>query len=273
MSLLGIHISNIYDIPELHKKHNINYFQFTVSPTINYTNEHPIIINYIKNNNIYCSIHSSYSINLGSPWKVSDWKIQQLINEIIICDQLGAFCIIVHTGKSLNYTITEAINNMYTALLYIHQQTIKYSNIKILIETPSGQGTEILTNVDDFCNFINKFITHPDKTLAERINICIDTCHIFAAGYDISNKLILNKYFGHIDDIIGINKIKLIHINDSKDICLSKKDRHANIGKGKIGKHNIINLIKCINKLEIPMMLETPSKEIINDYELIMKVL
>lgn len=269
MSLTGIHISNFELIPDIHKEHNIKFFQFFVTPSKNYKKEYPKIIKYIKKNNISCIVHSSYSINLARTWNTSSWQIQHLIGEIIICNQIGITNIVIHTGKSLNLPISTAINNMYTSLLYIHQQTIKYKNVKILLETPSGQGTELLTDIKDFCKFINKFSSHPDNIVKSRFNICFDTCHVYAAGYDISKHSIIDKLIMYLNENAGINKIKLIHINDSKMDMNSRRDRHENIGHGKIGKNNIIKLIKFFHKLEIPMILETPSKYIMKDYQII----
>ena len=161
---------------------------------------------------------------------------------------------------------------MYSSLLYIHEQTKKYQNVRIILETPSGQGTEMLTNIEDFCNFMKKFYLHPDLSVHERFGICIDTCHVFVAGHDIRTQHNINTLFSTIDKIIGIQKIKLCHINDSKNILNSKIDRHENIGKGFLGKESIIKIVKFIKKLQIPIILETPIEYLERDYKFIKKI-
>lgn len=269
MSLVGIHVSNLNDINDLVNK-GINLFQIFVSVSTDYNSEkYTKILKMIKNKKIYIVVHASYTINLARRWTDFDWWIQQLINEIQISGKIGAFGIVVHTGKQLDLSISEALNNMYTSFLYIHNKTLDYMDVKIIIETPSGQGTETLTNIVDLCKFMNKFYKHPDKNINERFGICIDTCHIFAAGNDIRSEKGTDIFFGIINDAIGIDKIKLCHVNDSKGELGLNLDRHQNIGKGEIGKKAIINIVKFMKKLDVPLILETPWKFIYADYILV----
>lgn len=270
MSLIGVHIDSIDDIVEADKIfNNLSLVQTFVSATINYSDpKYTTIKNFFKTKDIRLVIHASYSINLAKRWSANDWWIQQLIVEINQASELGAFAIVVHSGKKLDLTDSESINNMYTSLLHVYSK-IKNSSIKILIETPSGQGTEILVRIEELCRFMNKFYTHPNKQMAEKFGICLDTCHVFAAGYDLRTTTDLNILFGTIDKSIGINKVKLCHINDSRKELGEKLDRHENIGNGKIGLESIKIIVKFIKELGIPMILETPSKNIINDYNLL----
>jgi deoxyribonuclease-4 len=243
-SLVGIHINNIDNIK---KYKTINFFQFFVNQKNKYT----------KLKNVHSVIHASYTINLARNWTENEWWIIQLINEIEICQIIGSFCIVIHVGKKLNLSLEEAINNMYSALLYIHQQT-KNTGVKILIETPAGQGTEILENIKDLCKFMLKFFNHPDNKIKERFGICIDTCHLYVAGNKISS-LIKN-----IHNICGIDKVKLCHLNSSKNDFGSRIDRHESIKNGKI---KLDELILFLKKLKIPIILETPDDNIMDDYK------
>jgi len=245
-SLIGIHVNNINNIKNYK---NINFFQFFVKQNKKYK----------KLKNIFSVIHASYTINLARNWSETDWWIIQFINEIEICHIIGSFCIIIHVGKKLNLSLEESINNMYSALLFIHQQT-KNLNVKILIETPAGQGTEILENITDLCNFMMKFFNHPDDNIKNRFGICIDTCHLFVAGNDLSTLI------QDIHNICGIDKVKLCHLNSSKNNFGSRIDRHDNIQNGKI---NLDELILFLIKFKIPIILETPEKNIIDDYKYI----
>lgn len=275
MSLIGIHISDVinakaHSIIKLAENNNINLFQVFVSAGKNYgTKQYQDVLQYLKINDIYLLVHASYSINLARRWNEYDWWIHQFIGEITIAAEIKAFGIVVHTGKQLELTTAEALNNMYTSFLYIHSKTAEYQDVKIILETPTGQGSETLVTIEDFCKFMSKFYRHPDQKIRERFGVCIDTCHIFAAGHDIRTKKILDSFFKTINDTIGIDKIKVCHINDSKKGLGSKVDRHMNIGFGEIGEDPIRDFVTFIKRLEIPLVLETPSDEIENDLKII----
>lgn len=278
MSLLGIHISNILDVPKeiVNVSHfrSINLVQIFVSATNNYLDKkYDSVLKFLKTNNIYIVVHASYSINLARKWSNTDWWIQQFIGEINEASKIGAFGIVIHTGKKLQLSNAESINNMYTSLLYIHHKTsfnIPINKVKIMLETPSGQGTETLTNIEEFCRFMKKFYDHPDQKIRDRFGVCVDTCHIFAAGYDIRGTQNINKFFKIIDKSIGTDKIKLCQINDSKKGLGSKLDRHENIGQGEIGKESILKIVKFMKDLEIPIVLETPINGLVSDYNMLL---
>jgi deoxyribonuclease-4 len=270
MSLIGIHISDFSDINKSINS-DITLFQSQVSATKEYINnkKYKKTFKTVVKRNIKLVVHASYSINLSRNWKITDWWIQQLITEINIAEEIGAFAVVIHTGKQLKLSENVSINNMYTSFLHIHKLT--NNNIKILIETPSGQGTETLIELKSLCRFMNKFYNHPNKEVNVRFGLCIDTCHIYASGIDITKKTILKNYFNTINKCIGIDKIKLCHINDSKGILGSKLDRHNNIGDGKIGHKPLIDVVKFMNRLKIPIILETPYNKIHNDYKYLIK--
>ena len=275
MSLIGIHVGALTDIIDIDKTGSTSIYQIKglkfiqafVSASVDYTNKkYDNIRKLIKADILKLVIHSSYSINLARNWSERDWWIQQFIADINATHILGGFAIVIHTGKQLEISEKVAINNMYTSLLYIHANTKHAQNIKILIETPSGQGTETLIDIDKMCQFISKFTSHPDPDIRSRFGMCLDTCHIFASGYDIRSKSLITDLFKKIDAIIGIDKIKLCHLNDSKNDLGSKIDRHENIGNGYIGKSVLMRIVKFFNALKIPIILETPSNGLIKDY-------
>lgn len=259
MSLIGLHISDLNEM-------DFRNFKFIQTFPKKYNQD---IINTLIRHKIKITIHASYTINLSRKWKTSDWWILQLINEIELAHSLNAFAIVVHVGKMLDLSESEALNNMYSSLLYIHEETKKYTNVKILIETPSGQGSEILTDIDKFCNFMNKFYKHPDNNIRQRFFVCLDTCHVFASGHDIRTDKEINKFFAIIDNIIGIDKIKLCHLNDSKKGLNSRLDRHMSLGRGMIGMKSIKKIVKFIKSMSIPIILETPYENINDDLNFI----
>ena len=133
MSLTGIHINNILNIQDKNNKH-IKFFQIFVEPLTDYSSKgkYSQAIKYINNNNIKLVVHSSYSINLSRRWRSYDWWIEYVINEIKICHELQAIALVFHTGKRLELSTPEAINNMYTSLVYIHKQRGNVSRLSVM---------------------------------------------------------------------------------------------------------------------------------------------
>lgn len=242
----GIHINNLDKIDKV-IKYGGNYIQLMGS-----FNDKEI--NYILRKNINIVLHLSYTINIASYWdRFSSW-ILEMMNEIELANELKAKYVVVHVGKQKNKKIGECYNNMISSLLYVHEQT-KKMDVKILLETPPGVGTDLCYKIDDFAYFYNKIKNHPNKAFSERFGICIDTCHIYTAGYDIANFEIFMSYIKSFDKLIGIEHILLVHLNDSKNELGAKIDKHANLNEGFIGS-NIIPIIKYFAKKNIPMIVE-----------------
>lgn len=260
--LIGTHISSEFNnlINDAKRVYNIggNIVQLFVNIVHKKNNNYACFIKFLKESNMKCVVHASYTINCAQQWDYHSWWIKQFIMEIEMAHTIGSFGIVIHLGKQLDLSIEESLNNMYTSLLYVHDQTKQYKNIKIFIETSTGQGSEICYKIDKLSHFFKKFSTHKNKEISERFAICVDTCHIFAAGYDLTNKNSIRDFFSIFDKLIGIEYIKLLHLNDSKNVLASHIDRHENIGYGFIGKNNIITIIKMFKRLGVPIILETP---------------
>lgn len=214
--------------------------------------------------NLKCIVHASYSINLAKTWDEYSWWIVQFIIEIENASRLGANLIVVHLGKQMDLTKEEAYNNMYSALLYVHEETKQY-NIKILLETSTGQGSELCFRMEDFAHFFKKLSRHPNKIINKRFGVCLDTCHIFAAGYDIRTKENVKIFLDSFEELIGIKNINLIHLNDSKNNIGSMIDRHENIDAGYIKQKGLKSIIKYFKKNNIPIVLETPNKGFVTE--------
>jgi deoxyribonuclease-4 len=224
--------------------------------------------NLVKKYNIQLIVHASYTINIAQNWDEYSWWINQLILEIDIAHEIGARFIVLHLGKSLDINLSVALNNMYSSLLYIGTK-IKNIDIKILLETSSGQGSEMCINLEDLAKFINKLLLHKNKNISEKFGICIDTCHIFSAGYDINTKQTVSAYIKEFDELIGIKNIKLFHLNNSKTKLGSNVDRHDNLEHGTIMLEGLKEIIKFAFKLDIPLILETPDEHINDDLYLL----
>ena len=138
-------------------------------------------------------------------------------------------------------------------------KTKKYQNIKIFIETSTGQGNEMCYKLADLAHFYKKLSANNSSSIRNRFGICLDTCHIFASGIDIRTPATIIKFFKKFDKMIGIKHIKLCHFNDSKNDLGSMIDRHEDIGKGFIGMTALLFIKKLLYKKNIPMILETPN--------------
>lgn len=255
MKLIGTHVKS--DINKLFDEINTtngNIVQFFVNTRL-HKYEYKVIKQILDEKKIQCVIHASYTINIAQNWnEYSSW-IKQLIAEIDIAEYLGAFGIVIHLGKQLKLPYEIAMNNMYSSMIYIFNKT-KHLNIKILFETSTGQGSEMCFKIEDFGKFFGKLL----KISHNKFRICIDTCHIFQAGYDITTKNNIKNFINKINKHIGLKYIALIHLNDSKNTIGSKLDRHEDIGKGYIGTQNLLFITDFFIKLNVPIILETPSK-------------
>jgi deoxyribonuclease-4 len=262
--MIGTHIDsdpvNILSEANKIKKYNGNIIQLFVQLMSKKVSEEQYLLlkHFLIENKMKCVVHISYTINCSQNWDFYSWWIKQFIMEIQIANKIGAFAVVVHLGKQLKLTKEESLNNMYSSLLYIHNQT-KDTNIKILIETSTGQGSEICYELESLAYFYKKFSEHKNISIKNRFGICLDTCHIFAAGNDIRTIEGVDIFFAKFDKLIGLKHIKLIHLNDSKSVLNSNLDRHANIGKGHIGKESLIYISKYFISLGVPIILETPT--------------
>lgn len=195
--------------------------------------------NNIDINNII--IHAPYIINLANE-KNMEFNIKFLQEEINRATELGINKIILHPGSHIGAGYEEGIKTIIKAL-----NQIDYKNTSILLETMAGKGTECGITIEQLKTII-------DNT-PKNIGICLDTCHLNDSGIEINK---FDEYLQNFDKLIGLSKIKCIHINDSKNTLNSHKDRHENIGYGTIGFINLINVIYNDKLKNIPKILETP---------------
>jgi len=222
------------------------------------------IKNLIKKINYkYVFIHASYQINIGAEPVLTKETLYNpgldiCITEIKNSIKVGANGIVVHMGKNVKnqYEINDVFNNMINFVIQLFNQIkinkifSKSKNFLILFETPAGQGGEMCKDLIDLVNFIKVFKT---TKFYKNIGLCIDTCHIFQAGYDLNNKNEIIKIHKILEPIK--EKIKLIHLNDSYHPVGSHLDRHEQIGKGHIIVDNLIKFILPFKNL--PLILET----------------
>lgn len=193
-------------------------------------------------------VHAPYIVNLAnrSDERKYDFYIDFMANELNRVKELGLDKIVLHPGSATTCSREEAILNIVNGINKIYEKT---SDVMILLEYMSGKGNEVGTSILELKNIIDKI---DDK---DRIGVCLDTCHMNDSGIDISK---FNEFLDEFDLMIGIDKIKCVHVNDSMNTIGSHKDRHANIGYGTIGFDNLINVVYNERLNGIPFILETP---------------
>jgi deoxyribonuclease-4 len=210
-----------------------------------------VLAEYIKETGIRVYIHSPYTINLSNAYYRTAYWNKALIQELEIAEKIGASGVVIHTGKYKDQNRNIGIMNMVANISYSVQ--IAKSNVPLLIETASGQGTELGADIEELAE-IWKAI--PSK-IRKRLGICIDTCHIFVAGYDLRKIKLVDDFLLDFDNLIGIKHLKLVHLNDSRMPVNSHIDRHSELLKGEIGKELGI-IVKKFHKLNVPIIVETP---------------
>jgi apurinic endonuclease APN1 len=209
------------------------------------------IKSHLKKWNMNMIIHAPYILNFAREFNLESWWIKTLLRELNYASQIGAKGSVIHFGKYLHLDKYVAISNMVNSLKYIIQNMPK--DVFIYLETSCGQGSELGYTIEEFSKIYNEF-TELEK---ERIKICIDTCHIFVAGYDIRTPIGFDSYIQTFDKFIGTRYIKLIHLNDSDKPLESHVDRHDIIGHGYIGLEGLKYICKWATEKEIDIILET----------------
>ena len=206
-------------------------------------------MNWMKANQIDISkviVHAPYIINLANR-KNLEFGVSFLIEELERCSELGMKYLVLHPGSHVGVGVEEGIQNIVEGLNEVLKKY--HGNTMILLETMAGKGSEIGSNFHELKQILN------GVTYSNRLGICMDTCHLNDAGYDLTD---FDQVLEEFNQIIGIDKIHCIHINDSKNTRGSHKDRHENIGFGTIGFDSLIKIIYHEQLATIPKILETP---------------
>ncbi len=191
-------------------------------------------------------VHAPYIINLGNDSDPDKYQfsVNFLQEEIERCKLLGITKMVLHPGSHVGLGMERAISNIANAI-----NMISNDSVVILLETMAGKGTEVGSKLEELKQIIDLV---NDK---EHIGVCLDTCHLSDAGYDLSN---FDQFLDMVDEIIGIDKIGCVHVNDSKNARGAHKDRHENLGFGHIGYEMLSKVIYNDRLEDIPKILETP---------------
>jgi len=202
--------------------------------------------------------HDSYLINLGHPDNIQlDKSRQAFFDEMDRCEQLGLSLLNFHPGSHLRkIEIDECLTRISQS---INMALERSTGITAVIENTAGQGSNLGHSFEQLARIIDGV---EDKS---RVGICIDTCHMFAAGYDLTTKAACHESFELFDRIVGNQYLKAMHLNDSKTPLNSRVDRHESLGLGHIGKEAFSFLMNLEATKNIPMVLETINSDIWED--------
>ncbi len=194
--------------------------------------------------------HLPFLINLASPdVKIWERSVKRLIDEISYAKALGVRFLILHPGSYVKSTKIQGIQKIILALKNIFKN-VEVGSMKILLETMAGQGTNLGSSLEELQGILNGVGN------TESMGICLDTAHVFQSGYNLIGHQRYDDFMNLFDNIIGIDKISVIHLNDSKTKIGSRVDRHACIGKGEIGLKLFHSILKDENFEKTPKILE-----------------
>lgn len=239
----------------------------------NYTSISEKIQTYCKENDFKLVIHAPYVINLAKEFKngkktlpIQDcYWVKLLLHELEIAAHLNAIGVVVHVGKHTSLSYEDGLQNMYTAIKYVIKELAINNaspNHKIILETPAGQGTELLKDLSEFMQFFNSF----PKQERQYLGICIDTAHVWSAGYDLDEAF--NIVFAK-----NAKDVVLIHYNNSEREKSSMVDKHAPILHGEIPLKNMQEFLQLLKPLKQKplIILETPTADVSKELEWIKK--
>jgi deoxyribonuclease-4 len=201
-------------------------------------------------------VHAPFLINLGSPTPSTyENSLASTAYSLKRGREIGAKGVVVHTGSAVDENhVTNAWKQIKKGVMPILKK-LKADDPWLLLEPTAGQGQSLVKKLNDLTNYFDALDWHP------KVGVCLDTCHVFAAGHDISKKGGMKDTLDLLVELVGIERIQLIHANDSMDVCGALKDRHENIGNGKIGTKPFEELIAHPAVKNAPLILETPGNE------------
>ncbi|MFD1390457.1 deoxyribonuclease IV [Alkalibacillus flavidus] len=194
-------------------------------------------------------IHAPYIINIGNTNKPETYElgVDFLRSEIERTEAIGAKQIVLHPGSHVGEGVDKGINQIIKGLNDVFEDN---RDVQIALETMAGKGSEVGRSFEEIAQIIDG-VTHN-----ERLSVCLDTCHVHDAGYDIVNDF--DGVLKQFDDIIGLDRLKVVHVNDSKNERGAQKDRHENIGFGHIGFDALHYVVHHDQLKDLPKILETP---------------
>ena len=201
-------------------------------------------------------IHAPFLINLGSPTEGTyENSLASTEYSLRRGRELGALGAVIHTGSAVKEEfVDQAWKQIHDGMMPILEK-LKENDPFLLLELTAGQGQSLVKRLEELVKYFDALEFHP------KVGICIDTCHVFAAGHDITTKKGIDEMLTGLIANVPADRIKLVHANDSMDVCGALKDRHQSIGKGHIGEKPFQVLMAHPAMAGVPLVLETPGEE------------
>ncbi|MGW2859350.1 deoxyribonuclease IV [Streptomyces sp. SDr-06] len=199
-------------------------------------------------------VHAPYLINFGSHTEATaERSVESLRHSLRRGREIGALGVVVHTGSATGgRPRAEALAQVRTRLLPLLDELTHDDDPFLLLESTAGQGASLCSRTWDFGPYFEALDSHP------RLGVCLDTCHIYAAGHDLVGPGAMKQTLDLLVETVGEGRLKLIHANDSKDVAGAHKDRHENIGSGHIGEEPFRELLAHPATAGVPLVIETP---------------
>ena len=198
--------------------------------------------------------HDTYLINMASPDAAMRKKsVNAFVDELERCEALGLAYLVTHPGSPGDAGEKTGIRNMSRELNKVHRRTKGFA-VRVLLETTAGQGATVGWNFEQMKAILDGL------TEGDRLGFCFDTCHVFAAGYDLSTKAGYEETMASFDRILGLDRLEAFHVNDSKKGLGCRVDRHEHIGEGEIGVEAFRCLMRDPRFRRVPKVLETPKE-------------
>lgn len=201
-------------------------------------------------------VHAPFLINLGSPTVATyENSVASTAYSLRRAREIGSKGVVVHTGSAVDVDyVDKAWKQIKKGMMPVLNK-LKDEDPWLLLEPTAGQGQSLVKKLDDLLHYFEALEWHP------KVGVCLDTCHVFAAGHDIAKKGGMTETLDLLVKLVGIERIKLIHTNDSMDVCGALKDRHQNLGEGEIGLKAFEELLAHPVAQHAPLILETPGME------------
>ncbi len=201
--------------------------------------------------------HTMYLLNLASPDEaLLERSVEALIEEIRRAGLLKLDAVVTHLGAHVGDGLDRGVGRIVRALRRVREAGIfaEAAGVRLLLENTAGSGTTIGSTFDELAKIL---VGLGDD---DRFSVCLDTAHAFAAGYNLRTQCAVDEVLEAFDRTIGIGRLGLIHLNDSKYACASRRDRHEHIGRGRIGREGLGALVRHPSMRDVPVILETPKK-------------
>ncbi|PSQ00735.1 endonuclease IV [Halobacteriales archaeon QS_4_69_31] len=195
-------------------------------------------------------IHSSYLVNLCTPKEdLREKSVDSMQQEVDAADRLGVEYVNVHLGAHTGAGVDGGLDNAASAL----DELDVPADVTVLVESDAGSGTKLGGEFEHLAEVLDR----SDQDLA----VCLDTAHMFAAGYDLSTPEAVDDVVAEFDDVVGLEHLECLHLNDSKHECGTNKDEHAHIGDGHIGEDGMCAIVAHEDLRDRPFVLETPTED------------